>query len=201
MMSSHKLLGSLLFSSALLLSSCALAKSASPMPGGKHDNKAPIEINADSLEVMQEQNMAVFTGHVVAIQGDVRLKAEKMTVYYKHADEDAKVKKPKAKAADDKSQGAIEKIETDGGVFLTTQQETASGANGTYDVEHQMIYLNNNVVLTRGQNVLKGDKLTYNFATGKSVITGGGGASQPNGKKGERVRALFVPGSESKPKD
>jgi lipopolysaccharide export system protein LptA len=200
MMASQKILGSLIFTSALVMAGCALAKSPLPSMGGKHNNKAPIEINADSLEVLQDKSMAVFSGHVVAIQGEVRLKAEKMTVYYKPSDENPAATKKTDKPKSDDKQGAIQKIETDGGVFLSTAQETASGANGTYDVEHQMIHLNNNVVLTRGQNVLKGDKLTYNFATGKSVITGGG-ATQPNGKKGERVRALFIPGSESKPKD
>src|SRR5258708_3631498 len=62
------------------------ALAASPLTG-KHDNHTPIEVTSDTLEVMQEQNQAVFSGHVVAIQGDVRLKADKMTVYYDKAPE------------------------------------------------------------------------------------------------------------------
>jgi lipopolysaccharide export system protein LptA len=53
-------------------------------------------------------------------------------------------------------------------------------------------------VLTRDKNVLKGDRLTYNLATGKSAISGGGAAAKSGGK--DRVRALFVPdGAKDKP--
>ena len=36
---------------------------------------------------MQQDNMAIFTGHVVAIQGQMRLKSDKMTVYYHKTDD------------------------------------------------------------------------------------------------------------------
>ena len=166
--------------------------SASPL-AGKHNNKTPIEVTSDSLEVQQQQNQAVFIGHVVAIQGDVRLTADKMTVYYASAGE-KKADKQKEPKGTDNAQGAIKKIDADGNVFLTTQEETASGANGIYDVEHQEIHLNSNVVLTRGKNVLKGDKLIYNFATGRSVISSGAGDAKDNKGK-QRVHALFVPDS------
>lgn len=156
----------------------------------KHDSKQPIEVTSDALQVFQEENRAVFTGHVVAIQGDVRLKADTMTVYYRAADkaEDAQ-KKPTSPA----EQNAIKKIDATGDVFLSTPEETASGATGTYDVEAQEIHLNQNVILTRAKNVLKGDKLVYSFATGKSVLTGGAAPVQGETQTGGRVRALFVP--------
>lgn len=148
---------------------------------GRLSTNAPIEINADTLEVFQEENRAVFSGHVVAIQDQVRLKSDTMNVFYKSSGDG------KSQSSE---QGAIQKIEVTGNVFLSTPQETASGERGIYDVEHQMIYLNNNVVLTRDKNVLKGSKLTYNLATGKSEIIGGVDIK----KDGQgRVRALFVP--------
>ena len=54
--------------------------------GKKRDNHTPIEVTADTLEVEQEDSKAIFSGHVVAIQGDLRLTAEKMTVYYAKRD-------------------------------------------------------------------------------------------------------------------
>lgn len=167
----------------LLIALPAYAASNPLASSGKHDTNQPIEINADQLEVFQEENRAVFSGNVVAIQGDVRLKSDKMNVFYKSGGNE-KGKQP--------AQGGIQKIEVTGNVFLSTPQETASGEVGVYDVENQRIDLNNKVVLTRDKNVLKGDKLTYNFATGKSVITGGTQAAPEGGKK-ERVRALFIP--------
>ena len=155
--------------------------------GAKHDNKQPIEITSDQLEVLQKDNKAIFSGHVVAVQGDVNLKAEKMVVYYKQSESAAKTGGEK---------NAIQKIDVDGGVFLSTPEETASGDNGIYDVEGQKIFLNTNVVLTREKNVLKGDKLVYDFATGKSTLNAGG-ATSTGGK--QRVKAVFVP-SDEKPK-
>jgi len=162
--------------------------------GNRFDNKSPIEITSDALEVQQLENTATFTGNVVAIQNDVRLKSDRMVVYYASADE----KKEKKKEGEAEKQ-TIKKIDVEGNVFLSTPEETASGTRGDYNVETQEIHLNDNVVLTRGKNTLKGSQLVYNFETGKSVITGGvtaeGGASA--GK--QRVRALFVPEDKKKP--
>jgi lipopolysaccharide export system protein LptA len=150
---------------------------------GKHNNKAPIEINADQLDVFQEENKAIFSGHVVAIQGDVRLKSEKMTVYYRKHEGEADKKEVTP------GQNGIKKIDVEGDVFLTTPQETARGTTGVYDVENHRIMLDNNVVLTREKNTLKGDHLVYDFATGKSALTSSGKTVGSTG----RVRALFIP--------
>ncbi len=175
----------LLIGFAVIFAQQAQAASPSLLPS-KKTNNAPIEINADQLEVFQEENRAIFTGHVVAIQGDVRLKSEKMNVFYRKPAEDGSEKK-----AEDGD--AIKKIEVTGNVFLSTPQETASGARGVYDVENRKINLYDHVVLTREKNTLKGDTLVYDFATGKSKLTGGASATQAGTKGKERVRALFVP--------
>ena len=183
----------------------AATPGTAPNPFGSAKSKEPIEVTSDTLEVFQPENRAIFSGHVVAIQGDVRLKADQMTVFYNPPKEspagtqkgEQAPKQEKTAAAG--SPDAVKKIEAKGGVFLSTPEETASGANGVYDVEHNMIVLNDNVVLTRGQNVLKGNQLTYNFTTGKSVLSSkdsekAAGSSDPvPGKGKQRVRALFVP--------
>lgn len=143
-------------------------------------SKAPIEINADNLQVFQEENKAIFTGKVVAIQDKMRLKSDKMTVYY-HNPEEKK----------ESQQDAIRKIEVDGNVFMTTPEETASGSKGIYDVEHDKFELMGQVVLTRGSNTLKGDHLVYDVKNNKSLMSTATG-EDASGKK-QRVRALFLP--------
>lgn len=169
----------------LLLALPAVAATDAPSPAAKYKSNEPIEITADALEVFQAENRAVFTGHVVAVQGKTKLKSEKMVVHYRPSGEKSIAQ-----------QDAIKKIEVMGSVFLSTPEETASGATGLYDVENHKIHLNDNVVLTRGKNVLKGDKLTYDFETGKSVVTGGANVQTGGGK--ERVRALFIPDEKKK---
>ena len=175
-------------SAALVFWPFALHAANSPM--GAHDTRSPIEITSDSLEVLQADNKAIFSGHVVAIQGDVRIKSNKMTVYYA----------PKSDAKPDSAPGeasAIKRIDVEGEVFLTTPEETASGATGAYDVEKQQVNLAGGVVLTRGKNTLKGDTLVYDFASGKSVLNGSTTTTQTGGKT--RVRALFVPEKTAQP--
>lgn len=172
----------------------ATAKSESAVLTQKRNQKTPIEVTADALEVLQEDNKAIFSGHVVAVQGDLRLTADNMTVYY-----NPNANKESGKA---KENNAIRKIDALGAVFLATPEETASGTHGVYDVESQEIRLTGKVVLTRGKNVLEGESLTYNFATGKSKIVSaaansGAGGSKSGGEK-KRVRALFVPESKNK---
>lgn len=160
----------------------AAPASAQMLPGGKSSDK-PVEITADTLEVLQEKTKAVFTGNVVAVQQDVRLKADRMIVHYRPSEQ-------RGEAGRD----AVSRIEVEGNVFLTTPKETASGKAGVYDVDGGEIRLNADVVLTQGNNVLKGSALTYNLASGKSSISGGAKPAAGAESSGtQRVRALFVP--------
>jgi len=145
------------------------------------DTDQPIEIIADSLEVQQEQQIATFAGNVQVIQGEMRLKAARLIVYYS----DNKSAKTNASET-----GApkIRKIDVMGDVFLSNPRETAKGDKGTYDVLNKKINLQGNVVLTQGQNVLRGDKMVLDLVSGKSRIVGSG-----TGNSSGRVRGLFVP--------
>lgn len=168
------------------LGSAAYAQNLS----AKLSKDAPIEIASDTLEVFQNDHKAIFTGNVIATQGNINMRAEKMTVFYR--EEQA------GQTEDAASQEALGKgiyrIESEGKVFFTTPEETAQGDIAIYNVDTDTIDLQNNVYLTRGKNVLKGTKLVYNLATGRSVLTGGQ-SNQP----GSRVRGLFVPGQKTTP--
>ena len=48
----------------------------------QHDSSLPIEITADSLEVLQDQKIATFAGNVDAVQGDLVLSADQLRVHY-----------------------------------------------------------------------------------------------------------------------
>ena len=66
---------------ALLLAGPATAQQAAPAagPGGGGE---PIEIVSDRLVLEQNQQVATFIGHVDAVQGETRLRADKMRVFY-----------------------------------------------------------------------------------------------------------------------
>src|SRR5919107_817839 len=46
------------------------------------NNKEPIKIDADRLDVFDKEQRAVFTGSVVAVQGESTIKCAEMTVLY-----------------------------------------------------------------------------------------------------------------------
>ncbi|QJA06935.1 hypothetical protein FVE67_09105 [Thermosulfurimonas marina] len=53
----------------------------------------PIDIRSDKMEVLEDQGLAIFTGHVVARKGDLHLWARKLYVYYSTANGTREVKK------------------------------------------------------------------------------------------------------------
>lgn len=168
------LAGAILLCTTLFLSFPAATQTT---PLSKLDTDQPIEITADSLEVKQDQNIAIFRGNVDAAQGEIRLRANELTVHYRSGDDNGA------------GVNAISRIDATGSVFVASTRETAQGDFGVYDVENSLITLTQNVVLTREENVIRGNRLVLNLATGQSRIDGGVGATQSGG----RVRSLFVP--------
>lgn len=154
----------------------APAQQEQPAPF-KHDTRQPIEITADTLEVDREKNIAVFQGNVDAIQGEMRLRARVLTVHYSQ--------KQNAQGT------AISRIDAEGDVFVSSPTETAQGQRGVYDVEEGTIRLNDQVVLTRGENVIRGDRLVMDLNSGLSRVE-----SAAAGESSERVHGVFVPGGE-----
>lgn len=150
------------------------------------DSDKPIEIAADALEVLQEKNMAIFSGNVEALQGNIILKAQRMEVYYRNKDNQSAVA----------NLGAVSRIEVKNNVTLATPAESAKAARGVYNVDKQMITLIGDVMLKRGQNMLRGGQLDYNLKTQKSLLTSGGTVKNSDGtikKSGGRVKGVFVP--------
>ena len=188
-----------------ILAAMAFAPLAFAQSSGLQKDK-PIEISSDKLDVLQNEHKAIFTGNVIAIQGTTNMRAAQMTVFYRDegnatAPASGTTPEPAATPAPSAGQG-IYRIEADGSVVFTTPEETALGEKAIYNVDADTIDLfGSNVTLTRGQNILKGTKLNYNMATGRSVLTGGvGGKADVAGTgKPARVHGLFVPKSDSKP--
>lgn len=148
----------------------------------------PIEITADRLDVDQVNKRAVFGGNVNAVQGDVHLVGQILTVFYDEEGEGGTA----APAADSPassdiaaSGGRIQRMEVTGDVHVSSPSEIATGDEGVYDLEAGTIVLLGNVILTRGENVLHGSRLNIDVDSGKSFLVG----SEDNG----RVKGLFVP--------
>ena len=149
----------------------------------QQDKSLPIEITADSLEVLQKENIATFTGNVDAVQGDTVLSADKLRVHYRN-DQEAGTTSSSASPA---SGGAIQRIEAEGHVFLSSPRETAQGNVGVYDVAGNRLTLEGAVVFD-SRRQCDPRRATGDRSGERSLAGVGGGAEQP-GRHGAAARA------------
>ena len=157
---------------ALAMLAGAAAAQEADVGGG--DPGQAIEITADTLEVRQSENVAIFEGSVNAVQGTLVLNADMLTVYYREAGE---------------GQGnlGVSRIDAEGNVVISSPEETAKGERGVYLLDEGRIELAGGVVLNSGNNVVQGEALTMDLESGVSRVSGAGST---------RVQGLFVPEEE-----
>ena len=135
----------------------------------------PILIEAETLVVEYEGKVATFSGNVNVQQNETTLTTEKLKVYYTG---DA------AKGG----QQRIERIEAEGGVFVTNKDQTARGDSATFDMASEIVTLIGKVELTQNGSVVRGDKLVVNLKTKESRVETGANTG--------RVQGLFLPGTQ-----
>jgi len=140
------------------------------------DTTAPIEISADALEVLQADQVAIFSGNVDALQGDLRLQASELRVHY---------------SSGEGTGGEISQLDANGDVHVSSPGETARGDSAIYNVLDAQVTMEGNVVLTQGGNVIQGDRLTIDLASGHSRIEGGASVVTEDNGDG-RVRGVFT---------
>jgi lipopolysaccharide export system protein LptA len=173
----------------VLWAASAAAQSAAPnaaktggFGGLKMSGNEPIQIESDKLEVHDKESMAIFSGNVAVVQGTTVLKAGKLTVFY-------------VPGSDVASSGSssIDHLLIEDTVYMKSQDQIATGDRGTFDMKSEMLVLTGEkVVLTQGENVLVGCKLTVNMKTNQASFEG-------CAKSGGRVSTLLNP--KSKPQD
>jgi len=179
-----------------------------PFQGMMNDQKKdqPVQIEAATLEVRDKNKTATFSGNVQVVQGDTTMKCQSLVVFYGQEvgiagnDKPASAASPvtTSKSTPGMPQGAqnIRRIEARGGVTVITKDQNASGDTGIYDLKSKTITLSGNVVVSQGQNVIHGEKVVVDIATGNARVesgssNGGAGAGAPGPG---RVRALIQPG-------
>lgn len=123
------------------------------------DPNAPIEITSDQLDLSRAAGTALFTGNVIAIQGEMRLNAQWVLVEY-------------MMLPDGTVGSEIEKITAKEKVLLVTPTEAAEGDNGIYWPQTRQVVMTGNVLLTQGPNTVAGDKMTADLGTGIGKVEG-----------------------------
>jgi len=163
------------------------------LQGFSQNRNKPISIDAATLEVRDKDRIATFSGDVKVVQGDTVMKSKTLVVYY-DSDPPAggKAAKTTAKAAVPGPAGAsqIRRLEAKGGVTVTQKDQTVTGDRGVFDTRANTVTVEGGIVLTNGDNVLRGEKLSVDLTSGISRIDPGNGG---------RVQGLFKSKPESAP--
>jgi len=168
---------------------------SSPLGGLGGDSKEPIKIDADKLDVLDKENKAVFTGNVVAVQGETTVRCTEMTVLYEGrggqggaASARAATPAPAAAAAggNQANDSSIKRILCKGPVTVVSKTQAATSDNAEFDRANNVVIMTGNVALNDGPNITRGEKLTYNTVTGVANV---------ETNKGGRVQGFFVPNS------
>jgi lipopolysaccharide export system protein LptA len=183
-----------------ILSALALAAALGLLPAGgagaqavsdsfggfSTDSNAPIDIEADTLEVLDAEQVAIFRGNVKAVQGDMTLRSKTLHVSY---------------TGDEGMQDScteITRIRAEGPVIITTKEDQTSTSDwALFDVKSQTVTIGGNVVLSQGENVIKGDRLVIDLKTGRSRFENPDDVAS-DGRK--RVKGLFMPQQDDKAK-
>lgn len=158
-----------------------LASSAGAQALKNHNTNAPVDFEADRIEVQDKANRAVFSGNVHATQGNMVLDAARMTVAYTNQ-----------KQAGSPS---VQRVDASGGVTVRSPDQTARGNFGIYDLNRRIITMLGAVTLVQGVNTVRGGRLVIDLNSGRSVMDGSsvGGAAGTTSAGGRVTGRFTVP--------
>jgi lipopolysaccharide export system protein LptA len=172
---------------ALVLGLAAHA-GAAKLPMASSDQ--PIHVVADSLEVDNKAQVATFIGKVKAVQGDVKITCDRLSVYYDQAGQQGKDKKGMTEGVMDGG-GKVRKVVAHGHVKVVQKDRIAVGRKATYWAGGRKMLLEGKATVWRGKNQISGEKITVFLDQDRAVV---------HGKPGKRVSVTIVPDSLKKKK-
>ena len=142
--------------SAIILWWCA-ASVVQAAPGSHTGtSNLPITIKSNDLAADNKGKTAIFSGKVVAKQGDVTIFCDRMTVYYGD------------------TQGDVDKIEADGNVRIVQENRTGLSAHAVYESKLGKITLTGgNPKVMQGADTVTGEIITYFVDEERSNVSGG----------------------------
>lgn len=119
-----------------------------------HDVDQPFDISADSVEVQDKANIAIFTGNVTVDQGDLKLRAQILRVFYERQNETP----------------TILRLDARGAVKFSSPSETIQSAWSIYDVRREIVTMGGKVRFDSADARLVGDRLELNLRTGRTTL-------------------------------
>lgn len=125
----------------------------------------PIQIEADKLDVLENENRAIFSGNVFVVQKNFKLWTDSVVVIYG-------------------SQGPsdLSSAEAHGSVKVAFNDQIVTGNRASYDAKGQTFRVFDNVEFTQNTTIIHGSELIIDLNTGKVNFKSGDSS---------RVRGVF----------
>jgi lipopolysaccharide export system protein LptA len=158
------------------------------------ESKTPknVDIEADTMEILDQEKKAIFTGNVNAKRGNVTLTCEKLVVTYTESPQAPTAKQQTgtqtaSETQGSSNQGQVDKktevtfLDAEGSVVIVTSSQTVTGKTAHMDVKANKLWVKGGAKVVQGKTIMNGEQLFVDLNTNKSEMTGG------------RVKGSFVP--------
>lgn len=144
------------------------------------DRDQPVNVEADSVEIDDKKQEAVFTGNVVLTQGTLMLKADRIVVKQSESGFQSGVAHGKPAYFRQRREGYDDFIEGEAERIV-------------YNGEAEKIELFTRAKLKRGGDEVRGAYISYNALTEFFEVNSGDNSAKPPGSPRGRVRAIIQP--------
>ncbi len=156
--------------------SCAYAYKNRNLNNKLDSNNTPIRITSNKMVVLDKENKVIFSGDVIATQGDMTIKTDYLTVIYQiNKRSSVKDKQPKRQ---------IKEILATGHVKIIRKNVLAFSKKAIFITDKNLIILKGKASIIKNKNKIVGDTIIIYLKQNKSIVTG---------KKGHRVQAIIYP--------
>ncbi|MEM7078664.1 MAG: lipopolysaccharide transport periplasmic protein LptA [Pseudomonadota bacterium] len=144
----------------------AMLAAHSPLTLGlRSDAQQPIHIEGDDVQIDQNQELIIYTGSVVAIQGSLQVRGERMVVNVK----DNQVERITTKGSPGAPASYRQQLDDNQG------RVDAQADSIVYHTGRERVYLNGSATLQQQGNRLTGESIRYDMVNGKVDASAGSG--------------------------
>jgi lipopolysaccharide export system protein LptA len=136
----------------------------------------PITYSADNLEYSEADNRLILTGAVDLVQGDARLRCNRLTLYFRSG----------SAGGQGVGSGDIDRMIAEGEVYYLRPAQQARGDRAVYDTASDTVTFTGNVVVASEDNVIRGQTLVLQVSGGRTTVSS---------ERGRRVQGVVNPAS------
>jgi lipopolysaccharide export system protein LptA len=136
--------------------------------GFQFNKNDPIIITSDRLEADRKKNFVIYTGRVIAVQGEMTLKSNTLTAYFT----------PDMKG--------FKEIIAEGNVHITQLDRVATGSKAVFNDQQKTITLTGNAMIRQGNSEVSGPRIIFFIEQDRAI-------AESSDQQKQRVKATIFP--------